>query len=191
MIYSKEEIKELLDITNDPTWNMRRNIFTVKPTEAYLSRVDGKASDVLTEENLLRVTELMKEGGSLNEVCSLLGISRQTLMRWADKEGIIFDWLRDTIATGMVDSVAWWERKGREGIEGARYFKDHLWALQMMNRFGWLSGKTASQRTQEVTHEHKVQVNIPDLNDIKKLAFQEENIIDIKPKLLAKDIDNG
>lgn len=87
-----------------------------------------------TEDMPQMVIELMREGASLAEVASELGVSRATLSKWqADENKPEFV---EAIKIGVDLSQAWWEKQGRTELWNSK-FNHVLWYMNMKNRFGW------------------------------------------------------
>ena len=86
---------------------------------------------------LEEVLNLMAEGGSLAEVCALLGISEETLNQWRKGDGKYYKpELSETIKKGIGLSKSWWEKNGRVNLEN-KNFSYTGWYMNMKNRFGW------------------------------------------------------
>lgn len=84
------------------------------------------------EEMCERVVEYGKQGMSLCEMCSNLGIWHDTFDRWRNDKPKFSAAVKEALR----ESQAWWERKGREatmgGVEG---FNATSYIFQMKNRF--------------------------------------------------------
>lgn len=86
---------------------------------------------------LPRILEVMKDGASLIEVCSILKISYDTLHEWKNPNSNYFNQeFSDTIKEGLLFSAEWWEKKARLNLENPK-FNSALWYMNMKNRFGW------------------------------------------------------
>ncbi|MEM8797538.1 MAG: helix-turn-helix domain-containing protein [Pseudomonadota bacterium] len=77
-----------------------------------------------------RVIALGKEGMSPAEIASDLGVARSTMLGWAAKH----DAFADALDQAHNEAQAWWERKGREGLDATR-FQATLWKKIMEARF--------------------------------------------------------
>lgn len=83
------------------------------------------------------VISLYKEGGSDVEVKALIYEWRGSL-----SNGLWERWIKEipefseTIKVGKVLSEAWWNKKGRLGLEN-KEFNYTGWYMNMKNRFGW------------------------------------------------------
>jgi 5-methylcytosine-specific restriction endonuclease McrA len=87
----------------------------------------------------------MSEGCSIAEVCTIIGISRDTLYKWKDK----YPLFSDTIKRGEELSEAWWLANGRTNLEN-RDFNATLYYMNMKNRHGW-SDKQETKETGNLT----------------------------------------
>jgi hypothetical protein len=94
------------------------------------------------------VVALMAQGYSRAEVAVALGISYHTsLLRWED----LHPEFRDALKEGQERSQAWWEGMGRKSVHlphGVK-FQTGVWAMMMVNRFGYKSARTESKDVQE------------------------------------------
>ena len=88
------------------------------------TKYDPKFNDVLIE--------LMKEGGSIEEICLELGVCRATVYNWFDQHPEFLD----TKKKGEDFSKGWWMREGRKNLKN-KDFNYTGWYMQMKNRFGW------------------------------------------------------
>jgi len=80
---------------------------------------------------------MMREGASIGEVSTALGIGRTTVYNWQNPDGKYYnpDFAKAR-EMGLTYSAAWWLRQGRENLCN-RSFNYHLWFTNMCNRFGW------------------------------------------------------
>ena len=78
-----------------------------------------------------RVIALGKEGMSRAEIASALNCSRQTMANW---EAAHPEFL-DATKRATEESLAWWEAKGRTGIDKGSAFNAQLWSKCMGGRF--------------------------------------------------------
>lgn len=77
-----------------------------------------------------RVVELAREGMSLTEIASELDVARSSLYEW---EKVHPDF-SDALARARQECQAWWERKGRSGLD-APGFNASLWGKNVSCRF--------------------------------------------------------
>lgn len=78
-----------------------------------------------------RVVELGNEGASVVEMAVDIGVGRTTLERdWPSQH----EEFSQALAHAREASQAWWERKGREGLEKTT-FNSAVWSRSMAARF--------------------------------------------------------
>jgi hypothetical protein len=77
-----------------------------------------------------KIKALCHEGASFAEICSEIGISRQTGYNWIDEKGEFFD----IIEFYSTRSQAWWENQGRTQLEN-KDFNATLFNKQIAGRF--------------------------------------------------------
>lgn len=93
------------------------------------------------------VLDEMKEGASIDEITTLLGISYDVYYRLLKEE----EDFTETIKRGKQLSKAWWMRQGRLNLfTDPKSFSFTGWYMNMKNRFGW----TDKQET-------NVNINVP------------------------------
>lgn len=83
-----------------------------------------------------RLIELGRIGMSLTAASVALGVSDDSLSRWADKHPDFGDAMREYKRLNL----AWWEEQGRTHLveePGAPKFNHVLWYMNMKNRHGW------------------------------------------------------
>lgn len=102
-----------------------------------------------------RVEGLFDQGGSIAEVCRIMGISRSTFHAWTKGTDTLKNPFREVVKMGKEASEAWWVRQGRENLE-TRGFNANLWLLNMVNRFGWNSNRKEEKK--EVEYKGSVDV---------------------------------
>lgn len=90
-----------------------------------------------------RALGIMRNGASLAEVASDLGVSFETLNMWR-KDGK-HKKLAQALDAGTTLAQVWWEKLGRAGAAGKVDVQPALWIFTMKNRFDWTDKK-------EVTH---------------------------------------
>ena len=80
-----------------------------------------------------RVVDLSRDGLSVAELALDIGVARQTLYTWMDAHPEFLD----AMSRARDYSLAWWERKAREGIvnEKGRAINAALWGKIMSARF--------------------------------------------------------
>lgn len=81
-----------------------------------------------------KVVEEMKTGATREEMAGFLGIHVDTFYEWLDR----YQDFSDAVSLGDQYAKLWWMKKGRESLE-KRVFREHLYATNMANRFGWRS----------------------------------------------------
>jgi hypothetical protein len=81
------------------------------------------------------IIEFGKEGYGREEIAPLMGISREALDRWKESHPEF----RSACTRGHELAYLWWTRYGRDHMAETRDNRtnDKIWALNMMNRFGW------------------------------------------------------
>lgn len=80
------------------------------------------------------VVRVMRDGGSIAEVCAELGIIRDTFHIWRE----IHPEFSDSVKEGLDLSEAFWNRLGQDGATGAnRNANATFWIFNMKNRFDW------------------------------------------------------
>lgn len=77
------------------------------------------------------VRALGTEGKGAAEIAAELGISRQTWYDWQEARAEFLDAVKDARWLAQ----AWFERKGRSGIDLGKNFNAQAWRFQMENRF--------------------------------------------------------
>lgn len=99
---------------------------------------------------------LGEEGKSKAQIARALGVSRQTLDNWADKEPEFLD----ALAHARDLALAWWEDQGQRGIWSGKEFNATAFGLQMKNRFPDDYGDR-----QHHTVDAKVDVNLDEVRN--------------------------
>lgn len=111
--------------------------------------------------------DMFKEGQSITEVATELGIHRDTMYDWEKK----YPEFSYALAYGRQLAQVWWEKQGREGlyktseydgeskISTTRAINEKMWAKNMSCRF-------PSDWTEKKEVEHSGGVNITILDDI-------------------------
>ena len=118
-----------------------------------------------------RVETLFDQGASIAEVCREMGISRNTFKTWRTSVDAQKAAFREAIVMGLEASEAWWLRQGRENLEN-RGFNNHLWQLNMMNRWLWNTNKKEERK--EISHIGTVEVkNKVDVESIVEKAVSQ------------------
>jgi hypothetical protein len=89
---------------------------------------DGWAKDIL---------DLYIEGASDVEIKALIwkqkgSFSNQLWNRWLEEE----EEFLQTIKMGRTFAKAWWEKKGRSGVD-SQEINSTMWYMNMKNRYGW------------------------------------------------------
>ena len=82
-------------------------------------------------EHCETVIALGKEGKSRAEIASALDCSRQTLANWEAEHPEFLDALK----RAKDEELAWWEAKGRTGIDQGSGFNAGLWGKCVSGRF--------------------------------------------------------
>jgi len=78
------------------------------------------------------VIECGRNGQTLAEMASALGVDRATVADWREKHPAF----SRAVKRGLEEAQAWWERKGREATFGAvPGFNAVSWIFNMKNRF--------------------------------------------------------
>ena len=88
----------------------------------------GWANDIL---------DLYVDGASDVEIKALIwkkkgSFSNDLWDRWLDEE----KQFSETIKMGRIFSKAWWEKKGRSGVD-SQEINSTMWYMNMKNRYGW------------------------------------------------------
>lgn len=111
------------------------------------------------------IIEMMKEGASIVEVCSKIGIPRATLYTWLDKKSPNYkEHLAEVVQEGKELSQGWWERQARENLDN-KSFNAALWFMNMKNRF-----KQDWRDKHEVEQDTTIKIKtITDIDQIKNL----------------------
>ena len=90
-----------------------------------------------------RLPDMFKEGQSVSEVATELGIHRDTIYDWAKK----YPEFSDALEYGKHIAMTWWERQGREGLyktseydgesktSSSKSLNEKVWAKNMSCRF--------------------------------------------------------
>jgi hypothetical protein len=91
------------------------------------------------------VLELYKEGAADVEIKALIyekkgSFSNNLWERWMEEEPQFWE----TVKMGKLISEAWWNRKGRKGLEN-KEFNYTGWYMTMKNRFGWADKQEIKQ----------------------------------------------
>ena len=81
----------------------------------------------------------MGQGAGVKELAHYLGVSRQTIYRWADANDKQYHRpFAEALALGRELSEAWWMRFGRLAMMGkVEAAPPSGWIFNMKNRFGW------------------------------------------------------
>ena len=79
---------------------------------------------------------VLKDGGSIVQVCAEIGINRDTFYDWTNKESPRFkDSFSDTIKSGLMLSQSWWEKQGKLATFNSEGFNATSYIFTMKNRF--------------------------------------------------------
>ena len=78
-----------------------------------------------------QLIECGKQGFSVNEMASYIGIHKDTLYDWV-KTNTDFS---DSLKIAVQESQTWWENKGREATFNGKDFNSTAYIFQMKNRF--------------------------------------------------------
>lgn len=110
-----------------------------------LSRPKQKVESELWDGWYNDILELYKEGASDVEIKALIyerkgSFSNDLWERWMIEE----PQFSETIKMGKLISEAWWNRKGRKGLEN-KEFNYTGWYMNMKNRFGWADKQEIKQ----------------------------------------------
>ena len=110
-----------------------------------LSRPKQKVESELWDGWYNDILELYKEGASDVEIKALIyerkgSFSNDLWERWLIEE----PQFSETIKMGKLISEAWWNRKGRKGLEN-KEFNYTGWYMNMKNRFGWADKQEIKQ----------------------------------------------
>jgi len=77
---------------------------------------------------------LFVDGETVGEVCSELGIVRDTYYRWKK----LYPEFKDATEFGIQHAESWWTKVGREAANGKKkYASPAHWIFTMKNRFNW------------------------------------------------------
>ena len=80
-----------------------------------------------------KIIDLGREGASITEMATKIGISRETFNVWR-KDNEAFG---KAVEIAVQEAQTWWEAKGREATFGGHPgFNATAWLFQMKNRFG-------------------------------------------------------
>lgn len=79
------------------------------------------------------VIKVMKQGGSIIEVCATLGIGRRTFYNWLDKPG--YEDFTEAVDVGLVHAQAWWENIIRDQMTNPTGIPIPAWIFVMKSRF--------------------------------------------------------
>lgn len=71
-------------------------------------------------------------GASIEEICWMLKIAKETFYNWKEK----YPKFLDSINKGVSLSEGWWKNQGRKQLEN-KNFNFTGWYMNMKNRFGW------------------------------------------------------
>ena len=110
-----------------------------------LSRPKQKVESELWDGWYNDILKLYKEGASDVEIKALIyerkgSFSNNLWERWMEEEPQFWE----TIKMGKLISEAWWNRKGRKGLEN-KEFNYTGWYMNMKNRFGWADKQEIKQ----------------------------------------------
>ena len=110
-----------------------------------LSRPKQKVESELWDGWYNDILKLYKEGASDVEIKALIyerkgSFSNNLWERWMEEEPQFWE----TIKMGRLLSEAWWNRKGRKGLEN-KEFNYTGWYMNMKNRFGWADKQEIKQ----------------------------------------------
>ena len=102
----------------------------------------------VTQEMLKLMESEFSEGASIVEVCAEINISRETFYDWIDTKSPRYkEDFSYTVKKGIEQSEAWWQRKGRKGLNDPSLSYTG-WYMNMKNRFGW----SDKQETRDATN---------------------------------------
>ncbi len=73
-----------------------------------------------------------KVGYSFEEMAWELDVWVQTFYDWKKK----YPEFNDAMKKASALSEGWWRKQARQNLK-SRVFRDHLWFMNMKNRFGW------------------------------------------------------
>jgi hypothetical protein len=109
---------------------------------------------------MLKIMETeFSEGASIVEVCAEINISRETFYDWIDPESPRYkEDFSYTVKKGIEQSEAWWQRKGRKGLNDPSLSYTG-WYMNMKNRFGW-ADKQESRITDKDGNDREVQQTV-------------------------------
>ena len=102
-----------------------------------MSTTVKKGRPVITKEELTenwekQIIEQFKDGWSIVEVATELGISKGTFYNLMDRDQVFLN----AVKRGIDLSEAWWTKQGRVGLR-ERDFNYTGWYMNMKNRFKW------------------------------------------------------
>ena len=109
---------------------------------------------VFTEEAKRNVLMLFAQGGSIAEMEVLLGISKNTYLKWMDDEDKVE--FQMTVQYGVRMAEAWFLKTGRENLND-RTFQTPLWIIQMANRYGYQTNKGSHEFVYRNTETEQVE----------------------------------
>jgi hypothetical protein len=115
------------------------------------------------------IIEIMRVGGSLDEIKALLNISNDLYERFMDEEPEF----SETVKRGKQLSKAWWMAEGRNNLH-SKTFSPVLWYMNMKNRFGW-----ADRQETNINIQVPTSITIP----------QEDKIIKLLPPKKVLELD--
>jgi transposase len=92
-----------------------------------------------------KAIEMLKGGAALIEVACELGVLRETLWCWAEKNPEF----SAALNLGLQYSEVWWTREGQMALRD-KDFNSRLFEINVMNRFGWMR-KTDARKQVKMT----------------------------------------
>jgi hypothetical protein len=109
-----------------------------------------------------RLTEMMSEGATLQEVAADVGYDTETFRVWRDPKSPYYEReFAEAYKKAKPKQFAWWAREGRTSLRD-REFSPTLYGLFMANMFGWRSGASRDDEAMQEIKKLKEQLGIED-----------------------------